>query len=101
LLVGRRKAFLIAVVWEVAMVDRRQQLLDLLQDERDPLVRLVIADELAQELRVLLRHLANTANHAGYSWAAIGKALGVSRAAAHERFSDGHRRATARTRRAR
>lgn len=83
------------------MVERRQQLLGLLNDERDPLARLVIADELAQELRALLRRLANTANASGYSWAAIGKALGVSRAAAHERFSDGHRRATARAKRAR
>lgn len=94
-------AFLMTVVWEVPVVDRHQQLRDLLEDERDPLARLVIADELAQELRVLLRRLANTANRAGYSWAAIGKALGVSRAAAHERFSEGHARARARRRRAR
>lgn len=83
------------------MVDRREVLMELLNYERDPLARLVFADELAQELRVLLRRLANTANRAGYSWADIGKALGVSRAAAHERFSDRHRRASSRTRRAR
>ena len=94
-------AFLTALVWEVPVVDRRHQLLDLLPEEQDPLARLVAADELAQELRVLLRRVANTANRAGYSWAAVGRALGVSRAAAHERFSDGHRRATARARRAR
>lgn len=83
------------------MVGRRGQLLELLKDERDPLVRLVIADEFAQELRKLQRDLAGTAHAAGHSWAAIGKALGVSRSAAHERFSDGHQRAKARVRRAR
>lgn len=83
------------------MVDRRRQLLELLEDERDPVARLVAADELAQELRKILRDLAGTANAAGYSWAAIGDVLGVSRAAAHERFSDGHARASARRRRSR
>lgn len=94
-------AFRTEPVWEVEVVDRREQLLELLQGERDPVARLVIADELARELRVLLRHLANTANRAGYSWADIGKAPGVSRAAAHERFSDGHTRANTRDKRAR
>lgn len=37
------------------MIDRRQQLLGLLGPHRDPLVRLVAADELAQEIRVVLR----------------------------------------------
>ncbi len=83
------------------MVGRRGQLLELLQDERDPLLRLVVADELSQELRKLLRDLAGTAHAAGHSWASIGTALGVSRAAAHERFSDGNGRASARVRRAR
>ncbi len=94
-------AFLTAIVLEVIVVDLHQQLVALLEGERDPLVRLVIADELAQELRALLPRLANNANRSGYSWAAIGRALGVSRAAAHERFSDGHTRARARRRRAR
>ncbi len=83
------------------MVDRRRQLLELLEDELNPLERLVAGDELAQELRKLLRDFAGTANAMGYSWAAIGTALGVSRAAAHERFSDGHARASGRRRRAR
>lgn len=83
------------------MVGRRRQLLELLEHERDPLERLVVADELAQELRKLLRDLAGTAHAAGHSWATIGRALGVSRAAAYERFSDGHRRASGRVRRAR
>jgi len=94
-------AVLNTFVWEVVMVGRRRQLLELLEDERDPLARLVVADEFAQDLRRLLRDLAGTAHAAGNSWAAIGKALGVSRAAAHERFSDGHQRASARVRRAR
>lgn len=83
------------------MVDRRQQLLGLLARHRDPLIRLVAADALAQQLRVILREVALEAHEAGYTWDDIGSALGVSRAAAHERFSPGHTRASRRTRRAR
>jgi hypothetical protein len=39
-------AVLNTFVWEVVMVGRRRQLLELLEDERDPLARLVVADEL-------------------------------------------------------
>lgn len=59
------------------------------------------ADELAQELRKLLRDLAGVRTPWATRWAAIGTALGVSRAAAHERFSDGHARASGRRRRSR
>lgn len=83
------------------MVDRRQQLLGLLARHRDPLFRLIGADLLAQELRVVLREVAIEAHEAGYTWQNIGDALGVSRAAAHERFRPGHTRASRRNRWAR
>ncbi|GEM_PF-6493128 len=79
----------------------RQQLLRLFEPYDDPLVRLVTADRLASELRILLRELALDAHDSGYTWDDIGRALGVSRAAAHERFSPGNRRASARRRRPR
>lgn len=83
------------------MVDRRQLLLGLLAEQHGPLARLVAADELAQELRVILRLVAVEAHDAGYTWQDIGDALGVSRAAAHERFSPGNSRASRRDRRVR
>lgn len=85
----------------VDMVDRRRDLLELLAGHQGPLARLVAADELAQELRVILRQVAIEAHDAGYTWEDIGTALGVSRAAAHERLSPGNRRASSRSRRAR
>lgn len=83
------------------MIDRRQQLLGLRARHRNLLVQLIAADELAQELRVLLREVAIGAHNACCTWEDVGGALGVSRAAAHERFSPGHTRASRRTRRAR
>ena len=83
------------------MVDRRQQLVRLVGNDADPLARLLVADELAQELRVIVRQAALHAHDAGYTWQDIGDALGVSRAAAHERFSPDNRRAARRQRRAR
>lgn len=83
------------------MGHRRQQLERLLAVHRDPLVRLVVADKLARELRVLERELALQAHDAGHTWEDIGRALGVSRAAAHERFSPGNTRAARRKRRPR
>jgi DNA-directed RNA polymerase specialized sigma24 family protein len=82
---------------EVDMVDRRQLPLGLLAEHHGAVARLVAADELAQELRVILRLVAN----AGYTWQDIGNALGVSRAAAHERFSPGNSRASRQDRRVR
>jgi hypothetical protein len=79
----------------------RHQLLGLLASYADPLTRLVVADQLASELRVLLRELALEAHDAGYTWDDIGRALGVSRACVHERFSPRNTRAAARTRRSR
>jgi len=79
----------------------RQQLVRLLEPYGDRLIRLVIADHLATELRVLLRELALDAHDAGHTWDEIGRALGVSRAAAHERFSPGNSRASARKHRPR
>jgi len=70
-------------------LDPRQQLIALLKHQHDPLRRLVVADQLAQALRVLLRELALEAHDAGRTWDDIGNALGVSRAAAHERFQSG------------
>lgn len=83
------------------MVDRRQQLVRLLLGRSNPLERLIVADKYAQELRVILRELALEAHDAGCTWEDIGRALGVSRAAAHERFSPGNTRASSRSRRAR
>lgn len=83
------------------MGHRRQQLERLLAPHPDPLVRLVVADELARELRVLERELAVEAHDAGRTWDEIGRALGVSRAAAHERFSPGNTRGARRKRRPR
>lgn len=80
-------------------MDRRSQLLRLLVGEDEPLARLVAADALQRELRILVRDLAQMANASGHSWAAIGEALGVSRATVHERFSDGHARSMSRRRR--
>ena len=72
------------------MVDRCEPLFGLLEDERNPLARLVLADGSRRSSTASSSAVfpANTATRAGYSWAAIGKALGVSRAAAHERFSE-------------
>ncbi len=78
-----------------------QALRALLPKVEDPIIRLIAADQLAQELRVLVRELANEAHDAGCTWAEIGRALGVSRTTAHERFSTGNSRAERRTRRAR
>jgi hypothetical protein len=64
------------------MVDRRQLPLGLLAEHHGAVARLVAADELAQELRVILRLVAIGAHDAGYTWQDIGDALGVSRAAA-------------------
>lgn len=83
------------------MVDRRQQPLQLLSPDRDPLARLRLADELAQLPRVVLRDLALEAHDAGYTWQDIGDELGVSRAAVHERFSPANGRASRRSRRVR
>jgi hypothetical protein len=81
--------------------DAGQGMRALLPMGEDPIVRLVAADRMAQQLRVLVRELANEAHDAGCSWEEIGRALGVSRATAHERFSRGNSRAERRTRRAR
>lgn len=69
------------------MAHRRQKLERPLAAHPDPLVRLVIADELARELRVLVRELASRRTTPVAPGRTSGRALGVSRAAAHERFS--------------
>ncbi len=83
------------------MDDAGQGLRALLPNIDDPVVRVVAADRMAQQLRVLVRELANEAHHAGCSWEEIGTALGVSRVTAHERFSTGNSRAERCTRRIR
>ena len=83
------------------MDDAGQRLRALLPKVEHPIARLVAADRMARQLRVLVRELANEAHDAGCSWEEIGRALGVSRATAHERFSTGNSRAERRTRRAR
>ncbi|MDP9442218.1 MAG: hypothetical protein M3P34_08600 [Actinomycetota bacterium] len=80
------------------MDDAGPRLRALLQIE-DPIVRLVAADRMAQQLRVLVTELATEAHDAGYS--SEQRALGVCRATAHERFITGNSPAKRRTRRAR
>jgi hypothetical protein len=49
------------------MVDRRQLLVEVLSEHHGPLARLVAADELAQELRVVVRRIAIEVHDAGYT----------------------------------
>jgi hypothetical protein len=85
---------------EVAVDGRREVLLRLLP-RGSALARLVEADALAQELRVLVRVLGLEAHEDGATWAEVGDALGVSAATAHERFSSANGRASRRLHRLR
>lgn len=58
-----------------------------LADSERPADRVALANLLAERVDLLTRHVVADANSAGLPWSEIGRILGISKQAAHQRFS--------------